>query len=314
MIFNVQKRPLLNFVLLLILNVFLLSIQLRSPGGQTFLKIWMLSVASPVMASTSYVAGRGFRLWGDYVNLIGTHRQNQRLTQENQRLRMELRRLEELGRMQVRIAEYQKFQEQFQYTTRMARVIAKSPPFWKFTILVNAGSNDGVQPNSAVIAPGGIVGRVLNTTPRTSEVELINNAGAGAGVFVGGNRVQGIAQGGGSEVLGVRFVSNQENIRSGDSVITSGTDRIYPPGLPVGRVSAARNSNHIFKEITLKPAVNLSLLEEVLVITGYKYSAPPPAEVAQKKKEVQTKLEPKGGKPERVKKAEVGRPGGVGRQ
>ncbi len=274
MIRSLKNRPVLNFVSLLIFNIFLLSVQIRKPSGQILLKGWTLMALSPVLSATSYVFGRGFHLWDDYLNLVGTHKQNLRLQQENSSLRMELRRLEELDRLHARLQNYQKFQEQFQYSTRVARVVAKSAPFWRYSWFLNVGSNDGVRLNDAVITPVGIVGRIVNVTASTAEVELLTNNNAGAGVQVGEKRVQGVAQGNGSDTITIKYISNQEQIHPGDFATTSGTDRIYPPGLPVGRVTTARNSTQIFKEISMKPAVDLAVLQEVLVLTGYRYGLP----------------------------------------
>jgi len=276
MIRSIQNRPILTFVSLLILNIFLLSIQIRKPSGQILLKSWTLKALSPILSATSYVFAQGFHMWDDYVNLIGTRKQNLRLQQENSRLRMELQRLEELDRLHSRLQDYQKFQAQFQYSTRVARVIAKSAPFWRYSWFLNIGGDDGVRLNDAVITPVGVVGRIVNVTAGTAEVELLTNNNAGAGVQVGENRVQGIAQGNGSDYISIKYISNQEQVQPGDLVTTSGTDRIYPPGLRVGRVISTRNSSQIFKDVSMKPAVDLAVLREALVLAGYRYGSPKP--------------------------------------
>ncbi|MBI3940174.1 MAG: rod shape-determining protein MreC [Acidobacteria bacterium] len=265
-------RPILNLVALLIFDIFLLSIQMRTPSGQSLLRGWTMAVVSPTISASSYLSHRASTMWDDYVGLVGVRKQNRRLQQENHQLRMELQRLQQLDQLHARMEGYQQFQLQFQYGTVAARIISKSPPFWKSTLLLNVGGNDAVRADGSVITPLGIVGRVVTVAPGTSEVELITNVGASAGVFVGEGRIQGITQGNGDDTISLRYISNQEQVRSGDLVVTSGTDRIYPPGLPVGRVLAAQNSTQqIFKDVTVKPAVNLANLQEVLVLTGYRY-------------------------------------------
>ncbi|MBI4456379.1 MAG: rod shape-determining protein MreC [Acidobacteria bacterium] len=271
MIRSVLSRPVVNLISLLIFNIFLLSVQLRTRSGQSLLKGWTLTLISPVISSSSYLCHQTLRVWDDYVSLVGTRKQNRRLQQEIQQLRVDLQRLQELNRLYLRMESYQKFQSQFQYQTVGARVVGKSPPFWKSTFFLNIGSNDTVRADDAVITPLGIVGRILSVAARTSEVELITNMGAAAGVLVGESRIQGIAQGNGNETLSIRYVSSQEQVHAGDLALTSGTDRIYPPGLPVGRVITAYNTTQISKEITLKPAVNLANVQEVLVLTDYRY-------------------------------------------
>ncbi|MBI2820939.1 MAG: rod shape-determining protein MreC [Acidobacteria bacterium] len=263
--------PTLNLAGLLVVNIVLLSIQIRTPGGHTLIRSWALGMLSPMMLASSYVSAQASEVWENYVSLIGIRRQNRRLQQENLRLRVELQRLRELDQMNLRMEDYRRFQQQFQYETLLAGVVAKSPPFWRSTLLVNAGSSQSVRPDDAVMTPLGIVGRVVGVSLATAEVELITSSGTAVGVVVGEGRVPGIAQGNGDGTLSVRYISNVEPVQAGDLVLTSGTDRIYPPGLAVGRVRSASNGTQIFKEIGLNPIVNLANLQEVLVLTGYDY-------------------------------------------
>ena len=265
------QRPVANLAVLLVLNLLMLSVQLRTPGGDRLLKIWAWDAAAPLASTSSRLTGSAGTLWQDYGNLLGVRQQNRRLQQENYDLRMELQRLRELDRLNLRLEDYRRFQSEFLYSTVVARIIGKSPPFWKTTILLNAGSKDGVKPDSAILTPLGVVGRVLVAAHSTSEAELITNPGAATGVLVGDNRIQGIAQGTAEENVRVQYIASQERIQVGDAAVTSGTDRIYPPGLPVGRIVREQNSGEIYKEVYLGPAVNLANLQEVLIITGYQY-------------------------------------------
>ena len=271
MIRSLFARPAVNLAVLLVFNLLTLSIQLRNPGGQVLLKTWAWELLAPVASASTSVSGKAVRTWEDYVSLSAARKQNRRLQQENYDLRMELQKLRELDRLHSRVEDYRRFQSEFQYTTVVARVVGKSPPFWKSMIVLNVGSNDGVRTDNAVVTPVGIVGRVLSATASAAEAELITNTGAAAGVLVGEGRIQGITQGIAEGTIGVRYIPSQEQVRMGDVVVTSGTDRVYPAGLPVGRVSWEHNSGQIYKDVHLRPAVNLANLQEVLVITGYHF-------------------------------------------
>ena len=271
MIRGILNRPILHFASLLVLNIVLLSVQLRAPTGKTLLRTWTLTLLSPVLSGTSNATGRVVTMWENYVNLVGTHKQNRRLQRENHQLRLDVQRLQELDRMHAQIDVYERFQAQFQYSTVIARVVSKSPPFWRSSVVLNVGSADAVRAGDAVITTLGVVGRVLSASPATCEVELITNPGAGVGVLVGDGRVQGVTQGSGDETLSIRYISNQEHVQSGDLVVSSGTDRIYPPGLPVGRVAVSKNSSEVFKDVTLRTLANLPNLQEVMVLTGYHF-------------------------------------------
>jgi rod shape-determining protein MreC len=120
-----------------------------------------------------------------------------------------------------------------------------------------------------VITPDGIVGKVKEVFPLSSQVLLINDHDSGAGVILESTRLQGIVKGTPLGELQINDIMSDEKVEPGERVITSGGDRIYPKGYAVGRVisSTPDRDNDPFLAIKIKPAADLSRLEEVLVIT-----------------------------------------------
>ncbi len=120
-----------------------------------------------------------------------------------------------------------------------------------------------------VITPDGIMGKVLRVYPSSSLVLEINDPSSGAGVILEKSRLQGILKGNpnGNGELIIQNIMADEKVEVGERVLTSGGDRIFPKGMPVGVVSRFAHGKDIFLDIWVKPAAQLSRAEEVLVVT-----------------------------------------------
>jgi rod shape-determining protein MreC len=118
-----------------------------------------------------------------------------------------------------------------------------------------------------VITADGVVGKVLQVFKSTSLVLLLNDQTSGVGAILEKSRVQGVAKGTASGEILLDRVMNDEQVQPGEKVLTSGGDKIFPKGLPLGTVTKATSGPEVFLNIRVKPAANLARLEEVLVIT-----------------------------------------------
>jgi len=159
------------------------------------------------------------------------------------------------------------FKEQFISKTTAAQVIGSSGSAQSRSIYIDKGSSDGVKPDMAVITADGIVGKVLRVFNSTSLVLLIDDQSSGVGALLAKSRLQGVLRGTPAGELRLENVTNDQAVQPGETVVTSGGDRIFPKGLPVGSVSKASQGKETFLDIRVKPATNLGKLEEVLVIT-----------------------------------------------
>ena len=146
--------------------------------------------------------------------------------------------------------------------TLTAEVIGVDATPWFQTLTVNRGSSDGVRSDLAVIAPNGVVGRVLDLPgPRAAKVQLLIDQNAAAGAVIERTRSAGIVSGlGNNSELRMDYVSNLEDVEIGDRVLTSGTDGVYPRGFVIGVVSAVERGVDLYKSITVSPVVDLSLI------------------------------------------------------
>jgi rod shape-determining protein MreC len=133
-------------------------------------------------------------------------------------------------------------------------------------VTIDKGTSDGVRTDLAVMAPAGVVGRVVVSSVRAAKVQLLVDRNAAAGVLIERSRSQGVAIGAGDELLRMEYVSEVADVVVGDTVVTSGIDGIYPKGYVVGTVEAVEKSGNSYKQILIRPAVDFSSVEEVLVV------------------------------------------------
>jgi rod shape-determining protein MreC len=139
-----------------------------------------------------------------------------------------------------------------------------SPDFRSVTI--DKGFSDGVNRDMPVIAPEGVVGRVAQPGARTATVQLLIDRSAAAACRTGRSRDEGIALGNGDDTLRFEYLSATADVKPGDVVVTAGIDGVYPPELVLGRVERVERSNQSYRLVTIRPAVDFSTLETVLVL------------------------------------------------
>ena len=155
--------------------------------------------------------------------------------------------------------------------TIAAEIIAGPSTLEFRDMTIGKGSADGVEGDMAVISPAGVVGRVALASPRAARVQMLIDRSAAAGAMIERTRVQGLIRGDGN-MLRMEYVSGTADVKQGDLVVTSGIDKIYPKGFVIGTVESIERGRGLFHEIMVRPSVDFSRLEEVLVVT-----TPPPA-------------------------------------
>jgi rod shape-determining protein MreC len=159
--------------------------------------------------------------------------------------------------------------EHHDFPTAAAQVIGEDALGWYRALIIDRGSQDGVLPGMPANAPAGVVGRVSTTSGSVSKVMLITDPGLSLDCRVARTRDRGVLSGYLAKQCIVRYVDLGSGVKSGDEVVTSGLDGIFPRNLPVGTVDQVRkDSQGMFVEALVKPSVNFSELEEVLIILG----------------------------------------------
>jgi rod shape-determining protein MreC len=268
-------------VLVLFAQVLGLAVQVKrttESGGTRLIRLWVVNALTPlekVLVNTS----QGVRnVWRNYLYLRGVRHENRDLKAQIERLRVEQVRLSEDAAQAHRLQALLRFKEQFIAQTVAAQVIGSSGSDQSHVIYIDKGSSDGIKPDMAVITADGIVGKVLRVFHASSQVLLINDPSSGVGAILESSRLQGILQGTAAGETMLKYVMSDEKVATGERVLTSGGDRIFPKGLPIGAVVQTNPGSDLFLNIRVKPAANLSRLEEVLVVTKVQESTPPAQE------------------------------------
>jgi rod shape-determining protein MreC len=268
------KNPLVLILVVLIQVVVLATQVKRSEGakagsGTRLIRVWTVTAFTPVekmFISTGHFFRNG---WHNYADLRGVRKQNRELQEEVARLQLEQVRLKQDADQARRLQILLDFKEKFISKTVAAQVIGTSGTEQSRVIIIDKGSRDGIKPDMAVITPDGIVGKVKDVFPLSSQVLLINDHDSGAGVILEHSRLQGILKGTPLGELQITDIMSDEKVELGEHLITSGGDRIYPKGYSVGTVVSAvpDRDNDPFQVIRIKPSADLSRLEEVMVVT-----------------------------------------------
>jgi rod shape-determining protein MreC len=141
-------------------------------------------------------------------------------------------------------------------------------------LYLDKGTKDGIRSDMPVITPDGIVGKVLTVYDETAQVLMISDPTSGVGATLANSRLKGIVNGTSGGELRLNYIMGDETVRPGEALVTSGGDRVFPKGLPIGTVVNVSMGRNLFLDIKLKPAVDLDRLEEVLIVTEQKPRAP----------------------------------------
>jgi rod shape-determining protein MreC len=257
-------------------------VEAGAPDGSsvTLLRHWVVAAVTPVEEFFHGIGHSVRGAWSNYIDLRHTRQQNHDLQDEVARLRLEQAAMAEDAIQGHRLQALLGFQEHYVATTVAAQVIGGSGSDASRVLYIDKGSNDGLRPDQAVITPDGIVGKLRDVFPRTSQVQLINDPTSGAGVLLETTRIRGILRGSPTGQIQINNLTPDSRIKQGEEVLTSGGDQVFPRGLKVGTIeSIAPDPEHQpYTLIHVKPSANLFQLEEVLVITGTQAELPATAQ------------------------------------
>jgi rod shape-determining protein MreC len=143
-------------------------------------------------------------------------------------------------------------------------------PYLRY-VTINVGALQGVKVGMPVVSSGaGLVGRVAQVTPRAAQLQLVNDADSAVTALLQSSRVSGLVVGQPDGTLRMEYIPQAENVSVGDIVLTSGLGGFMPKGLVIGQVSEVQQMDYeLFQTAIVRPAVDFSRLELVLVITAF---------------------------------------------
>jgi rod shape-determining protein MreC len=273
----IPRRPTLLFIVVLSLLFVLMSVshQTRYLGEtRTMFERTVMTIFSPVPKFVNWMGGTVQDMHHGYLDMrvavnenVALRRKVASLTTENLKLRQsegDLKRLRSL------LA----YSEQFDMQTSMAQTIMLDTAGRFKSIIIDRGSEDGVQVNDVVANASGLIGRVVLVTNDLAKVQLLTDNNSSIGALVERTRRQGVVRGNGGTGIQMFDIPSLADVQAGDRVLTAGIDGVYPRGIPVGTVTRSEPGQSLFKTIAVKPLVDFGTIEEVIVIHTRKIPEP----------------------------------------
>jgi rod shape-determining protein MreC len=271
------KNPLVLIAILLLQSI-ALATQVRRPAdpqhpdGQhvRLVRLWADALVSPFERVSAW-SGHGIRAgWQNYVDLRHVRQQNLDLQRQLGQLRLERAAISEDAVEAQRLRALLDFRQHYITQTVAAQVIGTSGSDQSRVLILDKGAHDGLKAGLPVITPDGVVGKLRDVFPSTSQLLLLSDPTSGAGVLLQTTRIRAILRGSPTGAIVINNLTPDDRIKPGEKVITSGGDLVFPRGLAVGTIESIRPDpeHQPYTTITLKPAANLNQLEEVLIVTG----------------------------------------------
>jgi rod shape-determining protein MreC len=263
---DIRQRSGFLFLGVVLGHILLISVQVNSKTGVPVLEVVTFGIFSEVQRTVSGGFSGVRNVWSNYVGLRHVKTENDELKRQLAAAQIAVQEQRALADRARGLQKLLELHDRVELATTGAEIIgaAASPDFR--TLTIDKGTRDGLRPDMAVIAPPGVVGRIVVPSARSAKIQLLIDRNAAAGVIIERTRAQGVVVGSGDDRLQMQYVSEASDVAVGDLVVTSGIDTIYPKGLAVGTVESVERNGPAFKKIVVKPAVDFTRLEEVLIV------------------------------------------------
>ena len=254
--------------LFLLIPIVAIDTSTRAPRQYRFYDKVIIGVTAPIQTVIHWSLDQLVSAYQNYIYLWHTRQDNLALLEENRKLLGSISNLREAQQENLRLRKLLDFQEKLHLTSVVARVIAKDVSTEFRAVRINRGENAGIHKDMAVVTSEGVVGRILRTTPHTADVVTILDLLSAVDAVDERSRARGIVEGITDEACRLIFALRTDDIEPGDVLISSGLGGIFPKGVPVGMVSKVNRRQYgITQEVDVRPSVDFSKLEEVLIIT-----------------------------------------------
>jgi len=246
----------------------LLTLQMR---GYTAVATDALAVVTtPIQSTLARINRSAVGVWSTYRDWKNVRAENRRLRDEAQQLRVEALQVTETIEENRRLRRLLALKAAMPLETLSGEIIAREWGGWVRSLTVNRGRSDHVSRMTAVIAPDGLIGRVVDVRPGASVVQVLIDPASTVGAHAVRSRTAGIVEGDPRGTMRFKYMARDgSGLQVGDLVVTSGSGGLFPRGLPIGRVRAIDDrGSALFHYAQLTPAVDFARIDEVLLIVG----------------------------------------------
>ena len=271
-----QRFPLVNlrrirviwiWILFVFVALFLLSSNLKRTRSWSPAEEVVVELIAPLQEALHKTVDGVRRIWDKYFGLVRVYDENQRLRSELRALRIENAKYQEMLATHHRLQELLQFKKRTDWPMMAAQVIGRDPTGWFKSVIIDKGAKEGLAVNMPVVSSPGVAGRLVSVSPNYAKVLLIIDQNSAVDCLNQTTRDQGVLKGASSKVCNLDYVLKTSRMTPGDTIITSGLGGVFPKGLPVGEViGVSDRPGALFKDVQVRPMVDFSRLEEVLVI------------------------------------------------
>ncbi len=264
-----ERKNVVVLALLVFLNLLLISIQVPLGSEHTIFNKIIFSVFSPVQRAVVSVGTAIAQTWNGFFGLRGVRVENEELKKEVFFLKQENMLLLERLKFLEGDRLIQDDQAAIRKTVLSARVIGVDASDYYKSIVINRGGADGLKPNMAVCDKyGSLVGRVIEPVSfREAKVQLITDEDSGVSVISGTDKIVGLLSGDSRGGCQIRYVvTTVPGGQEGEDLFTTGYDKLFPPGIKVGKIVAIKTDGSFFKTILVQPYFSYSDLGQVAVL------------------------------------------------
>ena len=261
--------------LLLLFALHLLSIGVRPETRTSKASLVLMETFKPLLVVESQLADDASDFLRSYFDLVDVRRENLRLKHQLAQLEGQQRLMVELEAENRHLADLLELRDAMGTTAVAANVIASDATGLSRTLMLSEGDRQGLRRDMAVISTDGVVGKLIAVSHDAARVLLISDHNSALDSFDQRSRSRGIVAGVVEDGLAMKYVDRADDIKPGDTILTSGLDGIFPRGLLVGTVTrVSREGTGLFLSIEVKAAVDFHQLEQVMVVTQHLPTAP----------------------------------------
>lgn len=267
-----RYRELLLVALLLVVPLGVYLAHAKHPSERSRLDRVLMALTGPIEKGIGWAVTGSMEGWNGYVALRHAHERAAALQHELSVLRLDQLELGRTREENERLRRLLSFaQESSDRHVVGARVIGvRLDPKGLQLVTLDRGARDGLAPMMPVVVAQGVVGRVHEVTGGTADVLLLSDRNSSIAVRVDRSRARANVRGTGSpDLCRLEYALRSDDMQEGDLLVTSGTDGVFPRGLPVGKLSGLKRSGQgLYQRAEVAPAVDMTKLEEVLVLTS----------------------------------------------
>ena len=267
-----NKKAEIAGIVITIIILILIVVFSNADSETSFLENAASKLVMPVQNGLTYLKNRISGNSTFFTDINNLTQENEELKQRNSELEQSLRELENVKSENETLKEYLDLTEKYgEYSTVPAYIINKDISNYSKTIVINVGSDDGIEENMTVIADQGLVGHVISVTNDTAKVRTIVDTSSSVSCLLSTTDESIVCKGTLEEesALKAMYIPDDDGSIQGDSVETSGLGGIYPKGIHVGSIKRVVNTqNATDRYAIVETAVDFDKLDTVLVITN----------------------------------------------